>query len=378
MLQTTGAIVDMNSGANNVTADALGAHAGTGIVMNTTVSNLEVDTDTGPLAISNTGNVTVGGVSSTLHGLRVGGDSSGGNGSVDLTAGAITLNDATGPEAVRSGFSGGSVSFVATGAFSTTGSQHAVRAPLGSIGVSGTSFAIAAGSTFQTAFPCTFVATGTSLDLGGAGLGAALSDTELDQVSAGILLVVGTSVTNTAPVSIDPARAASFGVTATTGGITQTAGSAITAQRLIVGSSSGATNLAGSSNDVDSLEGTTQSVTFSDQDDLTVSAQLRATTGGLSVFTGTALTVNSPVKADAGLVDLRTSGAGATIDNNAAITGTSATLLSDRMALAGGSVNVGTGTLALQPQSSAQKFDLGSATRSRPAWCGSEPREPPT
>src|SRR3954447_16873826 len=70
MLQTTGAVTDLNAGANNVTASSFGAHAGTGIVLTTTVSNLELDTDTGPLSIFNTGAVTVGGVSSALHGLR--------------------------------------------------------------------------------------------------------------------------------------------------------------------------------------------------------------------------------------------------------------------------------------------------------------------
>ena len=363
MLQTSGPIDDLNgTSTNNVTANAFGAHAGTGIVLDTTVSNLESDTDTGPLAIFNTGAVTVGGVSSTLHGLRVGGDSTGGNGSVDLSAGAITLNDATGPEAVRSGFNGGGVSLIASGAFSTTAAQAAVRAPLSSIGVSATSFAIAAGSTFSTSFPCTFVATGTDIDVGGTGAGAALSDTELDQVTAGILFVVGNNVTNSAAVSIDPMRALGFGLTASTGGITQTAAGGITAQRLVVNSIIGTTSLGGAGNDVNTLEGTTQSVTFSDQSGLTVPAQLRATTGALVVHANGNMTVNAPVKADAGLVDLAVLTVGGTFDNNAAITGTSAVLRSDRMALDGGSVNVGTGTLGLQPQSSAQKFDLGSAT----------------
>jgi hypothetical protein len=370
MLQTTGVITDADPGTNDVTANALGARAGTGIFLDTTVAALEADTDDGFITVANTGDVTVGGVSAALHGLRVGGDSTGGNGGVLLNStGAITLNDATGPEAVRSGWVSGNVSLIAAGAFSTTAAQPAARAPLGSIGVNATGFAIATGSTFRSVFPCSFTAPGTALDLGGSGAGAALSDTELDQVTAtGLLLVFGNSVTNTAPVSIDPARAASFGVTATTGGITQTPSGGITAQRLVVNSFSGTTNLGGSTNDVSTLEGTGQIVTFRDQNTLTIPAQLEATTGALTVFAGGNVTVNAPVQAGAGLVQVAVLGADATFDNNSAITGRSATINADRMTLEGGSFSLNTtnGLLQLLGTSSGQKADVGSATNAAP------------
>src|SRR5215213_6554527 len=137
MLQTSGPVFDANGGAQNVVAAAFGADAGLGDFANTAVDRVEADTDTGAIGINNSlSALQVGGVSGSLHGLRVGGDSSGGNGSIVLgSGGSVTLNDATGPEAVRAGFVAGSVSLVAAGAFSTTAAQDAVRAPAGSFGV---------------------------------------------------------------------------------------------------------------------------------------------------------------------------------------------------------------------------------------------------
>jgi hypothetical protein len=78
---TAGAIIDANDppvGTLNVNAAALGMTASTGIgtgaggAIDTQVANLEAQSNTGGVFISNTGNVTLAGVSAALFGIRAG------------------------------------------------------------------------------------------------------------------------------------------------------------------------------------------------------------------------------------------------------------------------------------------------------------------
>ena len=133
----SGAVVDDNGATNNVTASRFGALAGTGVgtssdPIESTVSNIEAETTTGGLFLSNSSAVTVGGVSDSLRGLRV--DTSG---DVNLAAaGAITLGDANGLENVRAGTTSGNVTLGATGAtadISSSVDEDAATAPAGSI-----------------------------------------------------------------------------------------------------------------------------------------------------------------------------------------------------------------------------------------------------
>ena len=281
LLTTTGPITDLNGTATNVTGDALAADAGSGIALDTAVGRLEAGTDTGSILLGNTGDLIVGGLSGTLHGLRIGGDTAGGTGSVSLdVGGSLTLDDATGPEAVRSGFDGGAVALQASGMFTTTAGQDAARAPAGSAGVTAGDFAIAAGSELAAASVVALANSG-DIVLGGTGSGAALSDAELDQVAAPTLDVIGANVRVTGGVSIDPARVPSMEL-GTSGVVEQTAG-AISAKTLRVLADS-TVALGAAQNDVDEISGVGTSFDYRDADDLAiVGTGVRSTTGALEL-----------------------------------------------------------------------------------------------
>ena len=139
-----GAVVDGNGAALNVTAAALAVQAAAGVgtaadPLETGVAGLEALTDTGGLFLSNTGDLTVGGVTpdlsciaAPLTGLAV-------TTSGDLVldnAGGIFLADTDGAEVVRGGGTSGNVSLDAHGATAdvlVVVDNDAVTAPAGSI-----------------------------------------------------------------------------------------------------------------------------------------------------------------------------------------------------------------------------------------------------
>src|SRR5439155_19850880 len=130
-------VTDGNGATNNVTATRFGALAGTGVGSNpdpieTTVSNLEAQTTTGGLFLTNSGNVSIGGVSASLSGLGV---TTSGN--ISLVASrTITLTDTDGLQTVTGGSTSGDVSLTANGASSDITSSvdnDAVTASAGSI-----------------------------------------------------------------------------------------------------------------------------------------------------------------------------------------------------------------------------------------------------
>jgi Ca2+-binding RTX toxin-like protein len=133
----TGAdIQDNNNVGNDVTVSRLALTAATGIHtgIDVAVSQVEAQTTTGGLAISNAGSVAVGGVTGSLTGLRVIT-----SGDLRLFAnGAITLVDTNGSETVRGGNSSGDVFLIAVGAagdVTSTVDNDAIAAPAGSITV---------------------------------------------------------------------------------------------------------------------------------------------------------------------------------------------------------------------------------------------------
>ena len=78
-----------------------------------------------------------------------------------------------------------------------------------------------------------------------------------------------------------------------------------------------------------------------------------------------ALTVNQNVAAGSGAVDLTAAGVGHMLTNDAAVSGGGATLTAESMALAGGTINVGTAsgkTTTLRPYTAGRPIDLGGAT----------------
>jgi Ca2+-binding RTX toxin-like protein len=362
MLVTTGAISDLNgAGTANVTATGLGADAGAAVDLDTAVARLEADTDTGNVTLRNTGDIMVGGLSNALHGLRVGGDTAGGNGQIHLaTTGSLTLDDASGPEAVRSGFAGAGVTLVAGTTIGTTVGQDAARAPVGSVGLVAADFAIAAGSELAASSGVLFQSPG-DVALGGPGSGAAISDEELDQVTASSLAVLTPTVLRvTGPVSIDPARVPLLELVAD--GSVEQSGGPVTSRGLAVLAGSTAT-LTTAQNDVDTLHGLATSMSFTDADDLALVAGttggVRATSADVDVRAGGGLTVDGEARA-AGEVRLSAGGADGLLDNNAAVSGASTALTADRMALGGGSVNAGVGSATLAPASPGRPLDLGA------------------
>ena len=135
-LVTNADIQDHHAGTD-VTVAKLAMTAGTGIsttpfVLTTAVGQIEAQTNTGGMSITNIGDVTVGGVSSNLAGLHVVT-----SGDLNFTAvGTITLADTDGPEAVGGGSNSGNVLLTANGPVSdvtSTVDQDAVMAPAGSV-----------------------------------------------------------------------------------------------------------------------------------------------------------------------------------------------------------------------------------------------------
>ncbi|MDX6534762.1 MAG: hypothetical protein QOF68_2506, partial [Gaiellales bacterium] len=378
ILETTGQIVDLNpANTHNVTGDRLGIQAGFGTLqLDSTVSNLEADLASGTvIRLINSGNVTIGGVSATLHGLRIGGDASGGDGSIDFrNTGDVTLSDATGPETVRSGFGIGGVGISVTGTLSTTAGQDAIRAPTGSVGITAGGYAIAAGSEIVSASETAVQTVSGAFDLGGSGSGPALSDAELDEITASSLRVTGPTIASTAPVSLAPAKVPLL-LLVSLGGISQTGSGGISAQSLDLQATSGVVALTSALNDVDSVTGVARSLDFADLDDITIgttpSNGVESTGPGFVVTRVTAagdVTVNGRVKS-ADLAAVLTQGAGHLIDNNNLITGNRARLAADRMTLADGNVLVSTfgNTIAVEGGlGSSPGVNLGSATDAAP------------
>lgn len=137
-LFTDAEIIATNAGAD-LTVSRLGLTAGTGIGLaadiDTVVTNLEAQTTTGGIFVSNTGALTIGGVNGTLTGLSVAT-----SGDIDVTAlgGSLTLADTDGIETVRGGSTSGDIFLEATGATSdvtSTVDQDAVAASRGSISI---------------------------------------------------------------------------------------------------------------------------------------------------------------------------------------------------------------------------------------------------
>src|SRR5262245_45676070 len=134
-LVTNADIQDRHAGTD-VTVAKLAMTAGTGIsttpfVLTTAVGQIEAQTNTGGMSITNIGDVTVGGVSGNLAGLHV--VTSG-----DLNFGAvgtITLADTDGLETVGGGSNSGNVLLTANGASDVTSTVDldAISAPAGSV-----------------------------------------------------------------------------------------------------------------------------------------------------------------------------------------------------------------------------------------------------
>jgi hypothetical protein len=134
-LRSGGVITDAAAGA--LLVPNVGAQAGTGVTLDNTAStftNFEAEATTGGITVVHNGNLTIGGVTADLRGLRV--DTSG-----DITvtnAGSITLTDNDGVATVGGGSTSGNVTLSANGAASdvtSTVNGDAITASRGSISV---------------------------------------------------------------------------------------------------------------------------------------------------------------------------------------------------------------------------------------------------
>jgi hypothetical protein len=106
---------------------------------------------------------------------------------------------------------------------------------------------------------------------------------------------------------------------------------------------------------------TGSTLTLVSQSALTVSNTLTATNGVTLTTQAGDLAVNAAVAGGAGPVRLTAGGAESLLTNASAITGGSAVLTANRMALATGTVNVGAGTATLRPSTAGRLIDLGGA-----------------
>jgi Ca2+-binding RTX toxin-like protein len=287
----------------------------------------------------------------------------GGNGSVSLgVTGTLTLDDATGPEVVRSGFVAGAAALQASGAFATTAGQDAIRAPAGSSGVTASDFAIAAGSDIAASSAVALASSGDVV-LGDTGSGALLSDTELDQVTGAALDIIGANIRVTGGVSLDPARVplVEFG---TSGVVEQTAG-AISAKTLGVLADS-TVALGAAQNDVDEIFGVGTSFDYRDADDLAiVGTGVRSTTGALELHAQGFAGPGSLTAQQITLSDGSATGRTWTIDAGSVSDGHAAIPYSDANALA---VNGGGG---------ADRFNVKASSTTAIAIDGGAPNAAP-
>ena len=137
-LVSNGAITELGSdAAPDIVAGTLILSAATGVgtagnAIETQIAQLEAETATGGINISNFGNVTIGGLTADVDGLDV---LTSGN-LVFTAVGSIVLNDDTGFESVHGGNSSGDVTLIASGFDSDISSiidQDSIAAPGGSI-----------------------------------------------------------------------------------------------------------------------------------------------------------------------------------------------------------------------------------------------------
>lgn len=134
-----GPISDTNGAATNISAAKVGLLAGTGIAtaadpLETIAGNIEAESDTGGINISNASPVVIGGVDATLRGLR-----EGTSGDINFTnSGTTLLNDTDGLETIRGGGTSGDVNLTSVGSgalIASTADIDAITASAGNISV---------------------------------------------------------------------------------------------------------------------------------------------------------------------------------------------------------------------------------------------------
>ncbi|MBW8323045.1 MAG: calcium-binding protein [Rhizobium sp.] len=137
-LVANGSITEAGSDAAvDIQASSVILSAGTGVgapgnALETQTGTIEAETNTGGIAIGNTGAVQIGGLSDAVAGLNVAI-----SGDIDFTnLGTITLTDTTGTESIHGGATSGDVNLTAIGFDSditSTVDRDAISAPGGSI-----------------------------------------------------------------------------------------------------------------------------------------------------------------------------------------------------------------------------------------------------
>ncbi len=222
----------------------------------------------------------------------------------------------------------------------------------------------AAGLAVQSAGAVTLTSAGNDVDTLAAavtGPGAGFSFTDANGFALGTVDTPLAGVTTAGGL-----------VTLTAGGpVTQAAGANLTGSQLLL-LGSGSFTLGNAGNSVATLAASVAGgLAYTNAGALAIGS-INGTTGLSTTGTPLAvvtvagdLAVSQIVAAGTGAVSLTAGGMGHTLTNSAAVTGAAATLTADHMALAGGTVNVGSllSSLAvLQPFSAGWFIDLGSAT----------------
>jgi hypothetical protein len=214
---------------------------------------------------------------------------------------------------------------------------------------------------------------GQLINLGGSDANATLglSNAELNNITAGVLQVgnaAAGNVTVSANIALNPANMPLLSVS-TAGSITGSG--TVQASNLSLSSGNGV-NLSGA-NAVGTLAGAVgtagQTFVFNNAGSLAVGsvngvAGISTSGGAIALATAAGdLSILNNVAAGAAPVTLTAGSTPLSADhlltNSAAITGNAATLAADRMALQGGSLNVGAGTVILTPITAGRTLDLG-------------------
>src|SRR5262249_27314132 len=136
-LATTGAITELGSDAAvDLTYGLLAMRAGTGIGVGNSIETsgvhgigfgyVEAQTDTGGISFSDTSLIVIGGVTSTLTGLKVNT-----SGTINVSAPYIDLSDTDGTEIVRGGSVSGDIILRLTGDLTVDVNNRAIIAPAG-------------------------------------------------------------------------------------------------------------------------------------------------------------------------------------------------------------------------------------------------------
>jgi hypothetical protein len=318
-LVTGASILDANTVMNDITVARLALTAGTGIgvgdTLETAVSNVEATTTSGGIDLSNSGSLTIGGVTSALTGVSAGG----GNISIVAT-GAGSVNDLTVSEAI-SNTGGGNITLTNLDADSAV--TLAINATVSTTGGNGNILVNAEDDLNVTAM----VSTSGTMMTPGTGTITLNADAPTNGTTDGTFV-------NSAAITSEAGSITILGAGVTiSGGVSSTAGGAIS---ITAATATGDVQVSAAV----SSSGGNGNITLSSMDDVTIAAAVSTSNSMMTPGMGT-ITITADDSVSNGTGNFSNSGTG-TISSQAGmitINGAATTIGASVTSTAGGAIS---------------------------------------